>query len=394
MKSRIRRFGTIEKIEHQADGTLKVFGIASTEDKDDAGETVLASAMKAAIPGYMKWGAVREMHGPSAAGTALEASVNEKGQTLIGVHVVDPVAITKVETGTYKGFSIGAKVNKRNATNKTIIEDIDLIEVSLVDRPMNPNATITVVKAADADVDDTEPPAEPAAEPSAAPAVEAPAEAPPAPAAEEVAKAAVAPVKKGMWAVSQFADFLQSLCYMAESAESEAVYEADNSPVPAKLRAWVAEGAAIFGEMAAEEVAEMLRQIHAVPAVKEAAARVAGPDVIAKAAQADDTLAKLGVVTTERDEAVAKVAALTATVAERDAAIKKIYDETVAMTEHFKQKGILRFVEKSADGGASPKVDEDPLDPTDPDSVAKMIKKAHASPGKPLGVRPVAVVAQ
>lgn len=184
MAQRIRRYGVIEKVEHLADGTIKVYGYASTADVDDQGETITAEAMKAAIPGYMKWGAVREMHQPIAAGTALEASVDDKGRTMIGVHVVDSAAVAKVETGVYKAFSIGAKVLARNATDKKIIEKVDWIETSLVDRPANPNAVITICKAAGAE-DESD---EPASEAPAAPVTEP--EKPAAPVVEDVAKVA------------------------------------------------------------------------------------------------------------------------------------------------------------------------------------------------------------
>ena len=107
--------------------------------------------MAAAIPDYMKFGAVREMHGKSAAGTALDAKVEKDGRTSFSALIVDPIAIKKVETGTYKGFSIGGRVTSRDATDNSIITGLNLIEVSLVDRPANPEALITMYKADDID---------------------------------------------------------------------------------------------------------------------------------------------------------------------------------------------------------------------------------------------------
>jgi hypothetical protein len=94
----------------------------------------------------MKWGAVREMHDKKAAGTAIEADVKDDGRTWFGAHVVDSEAVKKVKSGVYKGFSIGGKVKSRDTANKAIITGIDLIEVSLVDRPANPEAVFTMYK--------------------------------------------------------------------------------------------------------------------------------------------------------------------------------------------------------------------------------------------------------
>jgi phage head maturation protease len=144
-----RSFATLMKVEDQEDGTIKVYGVASTGARDDAGEIITPEAMKAALPDYMKWGAIREMHQPTAAGTALDASVDADGATQLCAHVVDAAAIQKVKTKTYRGFSVGGKVLGRDPKDPTIITKIKLIEVSLVDRPCNPEAEISMWKAAD-----------------------------------------------------------------------------------------------------------------------------------------------------------------------------------------------------------------------------------------------------
>jgi len=146
LKTHAKLYASISKTEAQEDGTLKVWGYASTGAVDSDGETITADAMKAALPDYMLWGAVREMHQSKAAGTALEASVEADGRTFFGCHVVDSEAVKKVNAGVYKGFSIGGKVTERDTLNKTIIKGIKLIEVSLVDRPANPGAVFTVIK--------------------------------------------------------------------------------------------------------------------------------------------------------------------------------------------------------------------------------------------------------
>ncbi len=57
--------------------------------------------MKAALPACMRFGALREMHGLSAAGATLIAEVDETGATRIEALVVDPVAVKKVQHGIY-----------------------------------------------------------------------------------------------------------------------------------------------------------------------------------------------------------------------------------------------------------------------------------------------------
>jgi hypothetical protein len=143
----VRQFGAITKIEDQADGTIKVWGVASSEAVDHAGEKITADAMKAALPDYSRFPALREMHEPLAAGKVLEADVDGAGVTQICAHVVDPLAITKVKTGVYAGFSIGGKVLKRDPTDRSVITGLRLVEISLVDSPCNPDAVISMWKA-------------------------------------------------------------------------------------------------------------------------------------------------------------------------------------------------------------------------------------------------------
>lgn len=101
----MKLYAAIAKTENLGDGTIKVWGWASSASVDSDGETITAEAMKAAIPAYMKFGAVREMHGSSAAGTAIEARVEADGRTFFGAHIVDPIAVKKVQAGVYKGCS-------------------------------------------------------------------------------------------------------------------------------------------------------------------------------------------------------------------------------------------------------------------------------------------------
>ncbi|HGO8218088.1 TPA: HK97 family phage prohead protease [Neisseria meningitidis] len=140
-------YAEIAKMETQDDDTVKVWGYASSEAVDSDGEVIATAAMKAAIPDYMKFGEGREMHGSNAAGTAIEINVEDDGITFFGAHIIDPVVVAKVKTGVYKGFSIGGSVTARDDLNKSQITGLKLTEISLVDRPANPDAVSTCFKA-------------------------------------------------------------------------------------------------------------------------------------------------------------------------------------------------------------------------------------------------------
>ena len=148
--SSIHFYGPLTKVEKRADGTIRVQGIASTESVDSDGEVITAAAMKAALPDFFRYGtgALREMHQSIAAGTVDEAEV-VGGVTKIVATVVDAEAIKKVLMGVFKGFSIGGRVKERDAKNRKIITKITLGEISLVDRPSNPDAVLEIFKAAD-----------------------------------------------------------------------------------------------------------------------------------------------------------------------------------------------------------------------------------------------------
>ncbi len=116
-----------------------VYGYASTEARDDQGEIVKREALQAALGDYMKFGNIREMHQLSAVGKAKDAAVDEKGLYL-GAKVVDDQAWNKVIEGVYSGYSIGGKVTTRDPSDYKTITGLRLDEISLVDRPANPEA--------------------------------------------------------------------------------------------------------------------------------------------------------------------------------------------------------------------------------------------------------------
>lgn len=304
-------YAEIAKMEAQDDGTVKVWGYASSEAVDSDGEVIAAEAMKAAIPDYMKFGAVREMHGSNAAGTAIEINVEDDGRTFFGAHIVDPVAVTKVKTGVYKGFSIGGSVTARDELNKSQITGLKLTEISLVDRPANPDAVFTCFKAdkpkadetpaddaekADGDKkDDKEDDKKDEAEKSASVELSE----------SEIAilKAVLAkaekpkdePVAKSMWQVKSLADVLMSLKWLIEDAAYDNIDEA--------VIAQIKESA---GSLA--ESLKALTVSEADKLVDGLAAKADKSDDLAKAESADE-LAKAQDALKKSNDALAKAQA-------------------------------------------------------------------------------------
>lgn len=119
-----------------------VYGYASTEAVDSQGEIVDKAAIEAALPDYMRFGNIREMHTLSAVGKTQSANVDTKG-LFIQAKIVDKDAWEKVKEGVYNGFSIGGR---KLASVGNRIKRLTLSEISIVDRPANPEAVFTMVK--------------------------------------------------------------------------------------------------------------------------------------------------------------------------------------------------------------------------------------------------------
>ena len=127
----------------------EVWGYASTEARDDQGEIIKRDALVAALGDYMKFANIREMHQLSAVGVAKEAAVDDRG-LYVGAKIVDDHAWQKVVEGVYKGYSIGGRITQRDPSDSKTITGLVLNEISLVDRPANPEAVFDYWKAAGA----------------------------------------------------------------------------------------------------------------------------------------------------------------------------------------------------------------------------------------------------
>lgn len=143
---------SIEKADKNADGTLQVYGKATDDSLDIDQQICDADWLERAMPHWFKSGGnIREQHSNIAAGVATEYEKKGAGHFITAL-VVDPVSVKKVETGVLKGFSVGIKnprvVRDTKAANGRIV-DGQIVEVSLVDRPANPNCQLILAKSAD-----------------------------------------------------------------------------------------------------------------------------------------------------------------------------------------------------------------------------------------------------
>lgn len=121
---------------------------------------------------------------------------------------------------------------------------------------------------------------------------------------------------KGMWEVSRMADILSSVACMQQCLANEAVYEGDNSPVPAKLKDAVTALGTIMVELVAEEVSELVAGLKSGGSELE----VAESTVMALAANT------LGLEKADADELAKSMIA--SNVMNR---IQKMHDHTLAM---------------------------------------------------------------
>ena len=134
-----RYFASITKVDEDQ---RMVYGYASTTALDSQDERITREAMSDALGDYMKFANIREMHGNSAVGVAKSADMRDDG-IYVSAHVVDDSAWKKVKAGVYKGFSIGGKSTMKK---DGVISAMRLSEISLVDRPANPECVIELWK--------------------------------------------------------------------------------------------------------------------------------------------------------------------------------------------------------------------------------------------------------
>lgn len=388
----MRLFAEIKKRD---DEQRMVWGYASTEAIDSQGEVVKLDAIKGAWDDYMKHANIREMHQPSAVGKCKEYEFDSKG-VMIGVKVVDDVAWKKVQEEVYTGFSIGGK-----ALNKVdgVITQLKLTEISLVDRPANPEALITVWKGED--MPDEEDGSVPDAD------------------------TAAAEIGKGMWNAAKLLEALALVKAACQDAEFEQKRGEHSEGIIEAMKAAKQSLAQLLTAYVTEEVTEGANKADTEGDIEKAGARFSKGtkatlgEIHSMLKKCDEALTKMGYMDAEEDgdadksdeiedlrksdtekdaviSAIAKAAGVAegavlvdeiAKLAAEREDLKKRVAELEAMPEP--PKGAVRVVDKADDAARhkdsalaelEEKAEKGTLQPAD------LLKVIHARGGRPLMV--------
>ena len=143
-------YAPILKYDQNDDGTVTVYGKATDETLDVDQQICDNGWLKSAMPDWFESaGNIREMHGSTAAGVATDYEEKADGH-YIRAKIVDDGSVKKIKAGVLKGFSIGIRsprvIRDAKAPGGRIVGG-QIVEVSVVDRPANPSAKMTIAKA-------------------------------------------------------------------------------------------------------------------------------------------------------------------------------------------------------------------------------------------------------
>lgn len=142
----------ITKTEEQPDGTLMVYGPAASSELDRDQQRLNAEWLDRAMPEWAQVGNIREQHDAKrAVGVGVGLTKSDDGRHHIAAHIVDDQAIKKINAKVLKGFSVGIKnprvvLGKADAPGGEVV-DGSICEISVVDRPCNPNTLFEIAKA-------------------------------------------------------------------------------------------------------------------------------------------------------------------------------------------------------------------------------------------------------
>jgi hypothetical protein len=141
----IQVFAEIKRVNDD-DRTVEAYAFVNETVAGEGGLRLKRSAMEDATPDYLRWANVRRMHQADAVGVARSVEWDEAGAKMV-LEVVDDDAWNKVKRGVYKGLSVGVQATLMRGKD---VEKCRWIETSLVDRPKDPDAIITAIRADDA----------------------------------------------------------------------------------------------------------------------------------------------------------------------------------------------------------------------------------------------------
>ena len=159
VKNKLLHVDASFKSAENEDGSIKITGYASTNDKDRAGDVIVADAWsKGGLVDYKKNPIILFNHNyDQPIGRATALSVNDKGLSMeatISSAAGDVLQLIKDKV--LGAFSVGFMIKDANYDSKTdifVIKEAELYEVSVVSVPCNQDATFSLAKAFDSEED-------------------------------------------------------------------------------------------------------------------------------------------------------------------------------------------------------------------------------------------------
>ncbi len=363
-----------------------VYGVLAAEVPDRTNEILDYDGSKKAIEawrdtaikntGGKSQGNLRVMHTDKVAGKFTDITFDDDNkEVLCAAKVVDDAEWKLVEEGAYTGFSVGARVGKRekDATNPKLTRWTigTMVEGSLVDLPCIPTATFDVMKG-DTLVEARQFKIHPHGTKSpylssvvnnfksvfqtVYPSLEKTGSADRAIGALRNS-AQSAGIKKSLWDASDLCCVLMTVNRIRLNLTAEAQIEGDGSPIPEELRSWLDSGAKLLQDLITEETAELTQDVPVIPVIEVDISTYSDTKIDAKKSDtnevkkmADETVTKkneqsetkieqtdvnksLDALTKKFDEAVSKLATKTE---EQDTAIKSLTELVQTVVEVFK----------------------------------------------------------
>lgn len=129
-----------------------VYGYVTTPALDYDKQKIDMTAFAKALPEYLEYGNIREMHQRKAVGKVLNETVTMTDDgCFLGAKIIPQDVKDLVREGVYSGFSVGLAdcllKTEEGVPNGVITGDeMKIIEISLVDRPANPQARVSAYK--------------------------------------------------------------------------------------------------------------------------------------------------------------------------------------------------------------------------------------------------------
>lgn len=138
----------ITKGIEEADPGIIVSGFFTSDEVDEVGDIITREATENAVPKYREWGNIRLMHLPKPVAKVLGIGKDDGLKwNEVRIHVIDPEAVFQVRNGLLKALSVGIIIwswddIEISDDGTWIINNYDLVEISLVDHPANYDARL------------------------------------------------------------------------------------------------------------------------------------------------------------------------------------------------------------------------------------------------------------